>query len=291
MKKIFIYLVVLSFLFTGCKEKLLLSGSETLHQTALYLANEYMKQTNKYTVEVFGGGSQEGINKLKSKQTDLALISRELTEEEKNYFKDKISIVTVAYDGAGIIVHPSNKVETIHLEQASAIFSGEIQNWKELGGENKPIQVVLRNDMSGTAVFFKEHIVQKKDLAEKYDPKRDYIKNAKIVQDNSELIDYISKTPNSIGYIGMGWANSAKDKVKLLKYSRHPEEEKVVPNLENIINRKYKLARGLFFVYETNNSKAEDFISFCTSEKGQQAIQKTGYLRSTLPEVEVKASE
>lgn len=276
------------FSFCGKKEKITLTGSETLHQTALYLTNEYAKQNNKYSLEVFGGGSQEGINKLKKKETDIALVSRELTEEEKVFFGENISFITVAYDGAGIVVHPSNKVEELDLEQISSIFTGNAKNWKDLGGVDAPISVVIRNDMSGTAAFFKEHIVQKKDLPGKFDSKLDYSSDAKIVQNNSELIDYISKNPNSVGYIGMGWANSSSDKVKLLKYGRKPEDEKVVPNLENIVQRKYKLARGLSFIYENTNQKVEDFISFCTSEKGQQAIQKTGYLRSTLPEVEVK---
>jgi phosphate transport system substrate-binding protein len=289
---ILIYLFGTAFLLNcSKKEKIQLTGSETLQQTALFLANEYTKQNKKVSIDVFGGGSQEGINKLKNGQTDIALISRELNLEEITFFGDKTSLVTIAYDGAGIIVNPSNNLEGLHLSQISDLFTGKITNWKEVGGEDLPIQIVVRNDMSGTSAFFKEHIVQRKDLGEnKFDSSLNYDPNAKIVKDNKELIDIISKNPGSIGYIGMGWANASSTKIKLLKYGKKPEDEKVIPNLENIVQRKYKLARALSFLYMTNNSKVEDFISFCTSESGQQAIQKTGYLRSTLPEVEVKGN-
>ncbi|MCX7997823.1 MAG: phosphate ABC transporter substrate-binding protein [Leptospiraceae bacterium] len=290
MKLIFIFLLLT---FLNCKkESITLTGSETLRDTANYLANEFMKHNRKYSLSVYGGGSQEGINKLRSKQTDIALVSRELTAKEKEEFGANLIQVVVAYDGAGIIVNPQNPIEEIYLEQVSDIFTGKITNWKELGGRDFPIEIVIRNEMSGTAAFFKEHIVQKKDLgADKFEQNADYTKNARVVKDNYELVDYISKNPNSIGYIGMGHAHLAKDKVKLLKYSRFPDEEKVIPSIQTIIQRKYKLARGLYFLYLAENTKVEEFITFATSEQGQQAIQKMGYLRSTLPEVEVKGNK
>lgn len=285
-------LVLFFFLFIlNCrKETITLIGSETLRDTANYLSNEFMKQNRNYLITVYGGGSQEGINKLRAKQTDIALVSRELTEAEKQELGANLMQVVVAYDGAGIIVNPKNPIEEIHLEQVSDIFTGKTTNWKEVGGIDAPIEVVIRNEMSGTNAYFKEHIVQKKDLGlDKFNKDADYTKNAKVVKDNYELVDYISKNPNSIGYIGMGNAHLARDKVKLLKYSRFPNEEKVIPNIQTIIQRKYKLARGLYFLYWSDNKKAEEFVTFTTSEQGQQAIQKMGYLRSTLPEVEVKS--
>ncbi len=289
MFKYFIFFILL-FTFNCKKETIILTGSETLHDTVNYLANEFMKQNQKYSLNVYGGGSQEGLNKLKAKQTDIAMFSREITEQEKKEFGEKLVQIVVAYDGAGIIVHPQNPVQEIYLEQVSDIFTGKIKNWKELGGTDSPIQVVIRNEMSGTAAFFKEHIVQRKDLGiEHFQENADYTKDAKVVKDNHELVDYISKNVNSIGYIGMGNAHLAKDKVKLLKYSKLSNEEKVIPSIQNIIQRKYKLARGLYFLYFSENTKVDEFISFTISEQGQQAIQKMGYLRSTLPEVEVKA--
>lgn len=289
-----IFPILTMLVFASCKEKqpLVLSGSETMHEMMIQVSHEFEKE-NPYLVTVNGGGSQKGIDDLKAKLTDIALVSRELKEDERQILdrENNLEQVIVAYDGAAIVVNPENKVSEITLEQTSDIFSGKIKNWKEVNGEDLPIEVIIRNDKSGTAAFFKEHVLQKKDLgASQFNSSIEYSKDAIQIKDNYELIEKVTTKKGSISYIGMGWVNNSKGKIKALSYGRTADAEKIAPSVENIIKRKYRLARGLYLVYKNIGGKQgiSDFVSFVTSEKGQKAIQTSGYLRSTLPEVEVK---
>jgi phosphate transport system substrate-binding protein len=90
----------------------------------------------------------------------------------------------------------------------------------------------------------------------------------------------------------MGSAGQAGSRIKLLLYSKKETDEPILPSIENVFNRKYRLARGLYLVYKNENKKSVDeFISFATSEKGQLIVSKSGYLRSALEEVQVKANQ
>ncbi|MCB1189278.1 MAG: phosphate ABC transporter substrate-binding protein [Leptospiraceae bacterium] len=289
----YIVFILISMFFQNCQKSLLVTGSETMHPMMLILANAYMKTNSRTTVDIKGGGSKVGIDSLIKKQTDIAVASRDILPEESEKLdkNGKLEKLTIAYDGASIVVHPQNPIESITLTQASDIFSGKITNWKEIGGSDSRIQVIIRNDNSGTAYFFKEHILQKHDLGEdEYNQNKnlEYTSTSKTVQDNSELLEIVSKNPDTIAYIGMGSAISEiSKKVKPLKYHRTDETEAIIPSIENVYNRKYKLARPLFILYYQGTGKVDEFISFITSEQGQQAVIKSGYLRSSLPEVKI----
>jgi phosphate transport system substrate-binding protein len=290
--KILLSILLTIFVFTTCKkEEIRLSGSETMHETMLFLANEFSKINSKYHFDVKGGGSLEGILQLKKSMTDIALVSRELTDEEKLELGN-FEQIPIAYDGASIVVHPSNSIDGLDLLTLSDIFSGKILNWKELGGPDLPIQLIIRNSNSGTASFFESHVLHRKDLGfDFYDPTRKYGSQTIVAQDNSDLVQKVSSSTGSISYIGMGLAHAAEPKMKVLKYSRKSDEEKILPTIENVIQRKYKLARALYVIFNDKSyKKVEEFISYITSEQGQQAIQKKGYLRSTLPEVNVESN-
>ncbi len=287
------------FLFAQCKkqEKIIITGSETMHSMILLIANNFMKENPNYSIAVRGGGSGEGISELMNGMTDIALTSRELSEvefEKLNQNKTLESLV-VAYDGAAFIVNPSNPVEKLSLEQASAIFTGKIKNWKEIGGLDKPITVVIRDNYSGTSNYIKEHVVKQLDLGQSHyfkSKQNDYSKEAVVLINNEEIMDFVEKNKDAIAYMGMGFAH-VKTKLKPLKYSRTKDEEAILPSIENISQRKYKLSRALKILYKTDKAgdKIDAFIKYLFSEKGQNGVLQSGYLRSTLPEVEVNASK
>ena len=296
MKK-YILTLLLFLPILNCRKQIPLSlaGSETMHESILLLSSEFMKQNSSYIVDVRGGGSRLGIEALQAGIVDIAMVSRDLKEDEKMTLdKDNnLEEITVAYDGAAIVVHRSNSLVEIDLETVSKIFRGEINNWKELGGEDLPIVRIRRNQNSGTALFFKERVIQMKDLGPNYyNSELDYYRDSVVVEDQNQIVSQVFQTPGAISYLGMGAANQAIDRVKLLKYKRKKEDDSVTPSIKNLMNRRYRLARGLYLVYKNNDKKSvNDFISFVTGEVGQRLILKTGYLRSSLPEVEVKAVE
>jgi len=296
MKRSLLVLLMLVLWNCGPKEILTITGSETMHGMAEYLGKEFEKENSKIKVQVFGGGSLEGITKLISGETNIALSSRDLDEKEVAILSKKgdLEKLIIAYDGVAIVVHPSNPLTKLDLRSISNAFQGKILNWKQIGGSDAPIQVIVRNDKSGTLSYFTDHILKQKDLGSKEFEKNknnEYISSAKTVSDNGEMADFISKNPNSIGFMGMGSAIiENKGKLKTLSYAIQPNDAFVEPSIENVYNRKYRLSRGLYMIYRADSHvKVDSFSSFLTGEVGQELILKRGYLRASLPEVEVKA--
>lgn len=291
-----ILLSALLIVFAGCKEKqkIRVSGSETMHTMMNILAETFNKKSSEYEVAVVGGGSVRGIADLANGVVELIASSREILphEAEAIQMKGQTEQIVVAYDGTAIVVHPSNRVESLHLAQLSDIFSGRVKNWKEVGGEDRPVTVVIRSDQSGTAFFFREHILRQLDLgaaAYKQHRDTDYAPGSIVVSNNIEMSQVIDRDVNAVGFMGMGSAEvDAAGRVKRLKYSVSPAEVPVVASIENVYNRKYKLGRPLYILYHTGNAGVDEFVSFATGEDGQKTIAQSGYLRSSMPAVEVR---
>ncbi|HMV40970.1 MAG TPA: phosphate ABC transporter substrate-binding protein [Leptospiraceae bacterium] len=294
---LFLLLEILSLIHCHKEQKITITGSETMHSMMLLLANNFSKENKNYIIDVKGGGSSEGINELIGGLTDIALSSRDLTEAEfeKLNSKQTLESLVIAYDGAAFVVHPTNSVESLTLEQLSDIFSGKIKNWKEVGGANQPITVVIRDNYSGTAHYIREHVVRQLDLGQASyfkNKQKDYTSEAVTLINNEEISDFVNKNPNAIAYMGMGIAH-IKSNLKLLKYSRTSSDEAILPTIKSITERKYKLSRALKIFYRTDRSgsKIDEFIKYILSENGQKGVLQSGYLRSTLPEVEVSAQK
>ncbi|TGL18413.1 phosphate ABC transporter substrate-binding protein [Leptospira bourretii] len=293
-----LFYILITINFVACKDKqtLKVAGSETMNSMMRYLGAEYEKVNSNVRVTVEGGGSESGIDRLRKGEIDMAVSSRDLNQAEFDDLRKtgNLEKVRLAYDGVALVVNPKNSVSKLDLAQTSDIFSGKIKNWKDVGGADAPISIVIRNDKSGTQDYFQNHILKRKDLGlnEFNEYKANvFSKDAKIVKDNSEMSKFIQENSNSIGYMGMGSALvENKDKLKALDYARTKKDPYVAPSVRNVYDRKYKLARELFMIYKTDQGdKIDAFVTFLTSEQGQVAVLQSGYLRASLPEVEVSA--
>lgn len=293
-----LFYILITINFVACKDKqtLKVAGSETMNSMMRYLGAEYEKVNSDVRVTVEGGGSETGIDRLRKGEIDMAVSSRDLNQAEFDDLRKtgNLEKVRLAYDGVALVVNPKNSVSKLDLAQTSDIFSGKIKNWKDVGGADAPISIVIRNDKSGTHDYFQNHILKRKDLGlnEFNEYKANvFSKDAKIVKDNAEMSKFIQENPNSIGYMGMGSALvENKDKLKALDYARTKKDPYVAPSVRNVYDRKYKLARELFMIYKTDQGdKIDAFVTFLTSEQGQVAVLQSGYLRASLPEVEVSA--
>ncbi|PJZ70802.1 phosphate ABC transporter [Leptospira perolatii] len=298
MNKCLIYGLIASVLLTAnCKkDTLTITGSETMHTMLEVVSQGYNKEHSSLEIQVIGGGSFEGVSKLVEGKTDIAASSRALTSEETRELekKGRFENVLLAYDGIALIVHPQNKIAKISLVDASKVFSGAITDWSQIGGTPGPIQVVIRNDKSGTAAYFDTHVLKQKDIGEKEFKANKNVQftfAAQIVSNNDEMANAIQKNPNAIGFMGMGSAQiENKSKVKALAYSKTGKDPFIEPSINNVYNRSYKLSRGLYLFYLSDRGKKiDEFISFATGEEGQVLVLKSGYLRATLPTVEVQA--
>ncbi len=240
----------------GCQRSragITVAGSTSVEPFAELLAEEYMSRHSGSHIYVQGGGSTAGIEAALSGAANIGMSSRSLTDAEK-----KLYAVTIAKDAIAIIVHPSNPLRDLPLDKMREVFSGKIANWKELGGANHPIDIVTREEGSGTRESFQKFVMGKEDIS-----------LGALVQDsNGAVRQVISSDPNAIGYISLGLVN---EQVKALKISG------AEPNLTNVYNGKYTLVRPFLFVFSGEPAgEAKSFLEFVLSPQAQKLLLKEG---------------
>jgi phosphate transport system substrate-binding protein len=231
------------------------AGSTSVQPFADKWAEVYMEENPGKIVNIQGGGSSAGIQATKSGACNIGTSSRDLKTEEKD-----LTEIVVARDGLAIIVHPLNSIDNLTIEQVKGIFNGKIRNWQELGGIDKLITVVTREEGSGTRGAFQELVM-----------KKDRVAKSAIVQDsNGTVREIVAGDPNAIGYISLGLVNN---KVRALKLNGVPATD------ENIISKKYRLVRPFLFVTKGEPTPAcQGFIDFVRSAEGQKLVSEEGLI-------------
>ena len=229
------------------------AGSTSVEPFAELLAEEYMSHHRESHIYVQGGGSTAGIEAVITRAANIGMSSRSLIGDE-----NKLYAVTIARDAIAIIVHSTNPIKNLSLDQIRDIFSGKIENWNELGGFSHPIDVVTREEGSGTRESFQKFVMRKEDIS-----------LGALVQDsNGAVRQVIATDPNAIGYISLGLVN---DEVKALKISG------VEPNLTNVYDARYTLVRSFLFVFDGQPvGEAKSFLDFVLSPPAQKLLLKEG---------------
>ncbi len=229
------------------------AGSTSVEPFAELLAEEYMSSHSESHIYVQGGGSTAGIEAAITGAANIGMSSRNLTESEKNLYA-----VTIAKDAIAVIVHPSSPIDNLPLDKIRQVFSGKIASWKELGGPDHPIDIVTREEGSGTRESFQKFVMGKEDIS-----------LGALVQDsNGAVRQVISSDPNAIGYISLGLVN---EQVKALRISG------VQPSLKNVYNGKYTLVRPFLFVFSGEPAgEAKSFVDFVLSPQAQKLLLKEG---------------
>ncbi|KXG75950.1 phosphate ABC transporter substrate-binding protein [Thermotalea metallivorans] len=241
--------------------KIVIAGSTSVQPLSDELAAVFREKYPNVQIEVQGGGSSVGVKSAIDKIADIGASSRELKEEEK---AAGLTEYVIAKDGIAVIVNPANKVENLTMEQIKKIFTGEITNWKEVGGADKAITVVSREEGSGTRGAFIEITgVEGKDASGN---KADLTtKNALVQPSTGAVKQTVANTPEAIGYVSMG---ALDDMVKAVKV------EGVEATEENVKNGTFKISRP--FLYLTKGEESEvvkAFIQFVLGE-GQEVVKK-----------------
>ncbi len=230
-----------------------LAGSTSVQPFAEKLSEIFMHQHPEIRVDVQGGGSSAGIQAATQGAANLGASSRELLGPEKQLIE-----IPIAYDGIAVIVHPTNPLTDLSVEQIRQIFVGELTNWRELGLPPREIDAINREEGSGTREAF-EHLVM--GQAE--------VSPAAMVQDsNGSVREIVAGDPNSIGYISAGLVDNRVKAVTI---------EGVLPTPENIKNHTYKLRRRFLLVSrEAVAGSCKAFVDFVLSPQGQQILEKEG---------------
>lgn len=243
---------------------LVIKGSTTVLPVAQKVAEAYMKQQPDVKISLEGGGSGNGIKALVDGSTDIANSSRFIKDKEVSMAVEKGRYpvpFAVAYDCIVPVVHPSNTMTNITLDQLAKIYKGEVKNWKEIGGPDSPVVVISRDTSSGTYEVWEEKVL-KGGLV---------YPGALLQASNGAIVQAVSKNKNAIGYVGIGYLNK---EVKALKV------ENVAGSAETTLNGTYPISRPLFmFTPGWPKGDTLNFINFMLHpQKGQKYVAEAGFV-------------
>ena len=238
------------------------AGSTTVLPIVQAAAEIYMQKNPKINISVRGGGTGIGIKSMINETIDIGNASRKINKRESDLTDNKILIETaIARDAISIVVHKDNPIVKLTLEQLKKIYSGDIINWRSVGGNDKKIIVISRDISSGSFEVFNEVVLDSSMV------KNDAMK----LSSNNAVATAVIYTPGAIGYIGLGYI---RNELKVLKI------DGVIPTSETVMKNEYILNRFLY-MYTTDTPKklAQEFIDFILSEKGQNIVEEQGFVR------------
>jgi phosphate transport system substrate-binding protein len=238
----------------GAHQAICVAGSTSVQPFAEKLAEDFMRQHPQIRIDVQGGGSSAGIFAAQQGAADLGASSRELTAQEKD-----LTEIPIAYDGIAIIVNKQNSLDNLTLNQIRQIFQGEITDWSQFNLKPHPIDIITREEGSGTRNAFEELVMGKH--AE--------ITPIALVQDsNGSVREIVADDPYAIGYISMGLVDQRVKPVSV---------DGVAPTRKNVKSRAYKLVRRFLLVTRALKSgSCQDFVNFILSAKGQSMLESEG---------------
>jgi len=248
-------------------------GSDTLVNLALAWAEEYQREHPEIQISVSGGGTGTGITGLINGTVDIANASRQIKEEEIVEAKangiEPYEIV-VANDAIAVIVNPKNPVSKLTLKQVSQIYQGQITNWKEIGGEDRPIVCLSRETNSGTHVYFLETVVRLGDARSKALFSADTL----LLPSSEGIIAEVRDNPNAIGYDGLGYVTN---EVKVLALDNG--NGYILPSAETVNNKSYPIARQLY-MYTNGEPQGviKDYIDWICSTEAQKFVLQLGFI-------------
>jgi phosphate transport system substrate-binding protein len=224
---------------------------------------------------VTGGGTGTGITALINGTADIANASREMKKEEfedaRGRGLEAIEHV-VARDAIAVIVHKSNPVERLTIGQLSDVYSGKISNWRELGGEDRPIVRLSRETNSGTHVFFLEAVVRRGEKGNKTLLSTDTL----LLPSSEGITAEVVQNPNAIGYEGLGYVT---EDMKVVAVSRGDDGPFVMPSADTVDDGSYPIARDLYFYTRGEPQGAlGEFVRWVLDGEAQAIVRRLGFV-------------
>ena len=253
-------------------------GSNTVTPLSSVWAEEFMEAYPDVSIAVSGPGSGVGIAALINGTTDICQASRTIKQSEIDQAEAngvEPYEIPVATDALSVVVHPSNPVSELTVAQLSAIYTGEITNWNEVGGNDVEIVAIARDTNSGTHVFFKEQVVQMKGLPTE-DKSLEYGGDVLLLPSTKEGVSQVAGNPNAIFYPGLGYVT---EEVKPLAIKQTADSTGVLPSVQTALDGTYPIARPLLFYTDGEPTGViKDFIDYCLSSEGQEKVLEVGYV-------------
>jgi phosphate transport system substrate-binding protein len=287
MKGTFVLVLLFSFILISCVSSseqtpsnsqasyIENKGSDTIVNLALAWAEKYQADHPDVRISVTGGGSGTGIASLINKTVDIANASRQIKAEEVDQAKangvEPVEHI-IARDAIAVIVNPNNPVSELSLRQISDIYSGKINNWSEVGGEDWPIVRLSRETNSGTHVYFLETVLRLGNSEDKTLFSTDTL----LLPSSEGIIAELRQNPNAIGYDGLGYV--PKD-LKTIAIAEKEGGAFVLPSIATVNEKTYAIARDLYMY--TNGEPTgviKEYLDWILSDEAQQIVADLGFV-------------
>ncbi|HQE93720.1 MAG TPA: phosphate ABC transporter substrate-binding protein [Anaerolineae bacterium] len=250
-------------------------GSDTMVNLALAWAEQYQLFEPHVRVAVTGGGTGTGIAALINGTVDIANASRRIKAEELEEAQgngiEPVEFV-VARDAIAVIVHPSNPVDELTLQQISDIYSGKITNWQAVGGEDRPIVLLSRETNSGTHVYFLEEVLR---LGQS-DNKTLFSPDTLLLPSSEGIGVEVRQNPNAIGYDGLGYVTAD---MKTLAVSRGAGQPYYPPTAKTVNAGEYPIARDLYmYTAGEPQGQIKAYLEWILGPAAQQTVLELGFV-------------
>lgn len=260
MKKIFAVICVMILAFSAtavfAAETVSTDGSTSMEKVIGALGEAFSEANADINFTYNPTGSGSGIRAVSEGRCDIGLSSRALKDTEKD---EGLTETVLAYDGIAIIINPENPIEDLTLEQIAAIYTGEITNWKDLGGNDSEIVLIGREAGSGTRDGF-ESIT---DTTDKCVYRQE-------LTSTGDVITTVAQNPNAIGYSSLA---AVKKTVKVVRVNG------VEPSEESIIDGSYAIQRPFMLITRTDTAlseAAQKFFDYAFSDEAAEIISAAG---------------
>lgn len=298
------YLLILLFLVTlsSCDRRKITRLDTVTSGKAMIVADDCFSPIINEEIAVFQGlnpeasitpvytSEMEAFNLLLKDSIRLLIAARELTMQEANSIKERKLIPRtnkIALDGIALIINNTNRDSIISVSSIGKILTGEIKNWSELypGSTLGPIKVVFDNPNSSTVRFIKDTILRDKPFS----------KDIRSQESNRAVLEFVAKTPNAIGIVGVNWICNPKDSTNLSfsntirvmsvsAYNDAREDNSYQPLAAWIALSKYPLIRNVYLITsDLRGGLPSGFMEFVSGTIGQRLIMKYGMVPATKP--------
>lgn len=282
----------MTFLFFGCYEEqkesttkgnLLINIDESIAPVMNDVVIEFEKLYTEAKIGKEVVSAREAIANLINEKVGLILISRELNKEERDAFDRygvKIYSYNIARDGLVLFVNKENSLRQIDLEDLRKIITGEIENWKDVktSSVSGKIQVFGEDRNSGSYVYMKNNVLKGEEFNKSFYP----------CSTSSQVIENVSKSPGSIGWVGLSWKPGENKSVRILEVAAFDSTSIVQnyfePHQAHIHRRYYPLTRNLY-VYSRDmgsSNVSAGLVAYLTHE-GQKVILNKGLVPAVYP--------
>ncbi|MBU2870747.1 phosphate ABC transporter substrate-binding/OmpA family protein [Colwellia sp. E2M01] len=238
----------------------------------------YRNDDKHYAIELKSHGSSTAFSGLESKTANIGMSSRRVKDTEVNALKNITGHLNklgnehiIGLDGLAVIVNQNNSVKQLTSETLAKIFSGEINNWSQIGGANLPIILYARDEHSGTWDTFKNLVLKKHN--------KKLSNTAKRFESSSTLSTLVSQNEAAIGFIGLNYVSHNK----ALAIAESKGTNAIFPTRFTVGTEDYALSRRLYFYTPTSaSSMVKDFAQYALSTQGQQVVSNAGLISQNI---------